>query len=270
MSGYNDSYADLLDKNQVGDYGYLSTSTGEIELTDYYTTTTATSTTAGGVAGYYEDSKLEQGTSGTPILQETVQYLAHTGASAVYPMASDTVYRNTDGSGAETTSYGYAWYSGTDQMQTLTVTEPVISAAENGPGVADVSTYNFDVVGRVTQTTDPDGYIDLFQYDQASGALTQEIVDYGGSGHLKLTTTAVVDALGRTTKLTDPDGNITYIVYNDPNHEVRVYPGWTGTTTTGPTEVYREDRTHDPSYTESFTMSATPHTTNGVPDGTES
>src|SRR5713101_6565640 len=55
----------------------------------------------------------------------------------------------------------------------------------------------------------------------------------------------------------------------DPNHEVRVYPGWNGTTTTGPTQVSREDRAHDPSYVESFTMSATPHVTNGQPDGTE-
>jgi hypothetical protein len=90
-----------------------------------------------------------------------------------------------------------------------------------------------------------------------------------GTGHLNLTTTTVVDALGRPVKGTDPNGNVTYTVYNDANHEVQVYPGWTGTTTTGPTQVTREDRTHDPSYTEAFTMSATPHLTNGVPDGTE-
>src|SRR5262249_2228746 len=66
-----------------------------------------------------------------------------------------------------------------------------------------------------------------------------------------------------------PNGNVTYTVYNDANHELRVYPGWNGTTTTGPTQVGREDRAHDPSYTETFTMSATPHLTNGVPDGTE-
>jgi hypothetical protein len=33
--------------------------------------------------------------------------------------------------------------------------------------------------------------------------------------------------------------------------------------------VYRADRGHDPGYTETLTMSATPHLTNGAPDGTE-
>jgi hypothetical protein len=74
VTGYNDAYADLLDKNQVSDYGNLSSNSGLLQVTDYYPTTTATSTTAGGVAGYFEDSKLEQGKSGTPILQQTVQY----------------------------------------------------------------------------------------------------------------------------------------------------------------------------------------------------
>ena len=36
---------------------------------------------------------------------------------------------------------------------------------------------------------------------------------------------------------------------------------------TGPTEVIREDRPG--SYIETLTMSATPHVTGGVPDGTE-
>jgi hypothetical protein len=60
VTGYNDAYADLLDQNQVGDYGYLSSSSGLIELTDYYTSTTATETTAGSVAGYYQDTKLDR------------------------------------------------------------------------------------------------------------------------------------------------------------------------------------------------------------------
>jgi YD repeat-containing protein len=134
---------------------------------------------------------------------------------------------------------------------------------------ADMWTYTYDSFERVVQTTDPDGYVNTYQYDQATGAQIQQVIDSGGSGHLNLTTTTVVDALGRPLKVTDPNGNVTYTVYNDANHEVRVYPGWTGTTTTGPTQVTREDRTHDPGYTESFTMSATPHITNGQPDGTE-
>jgi RHS repeat-associated protein len=268
VTGYNDSYADLLDQNQVGDYGYLSSTTGLIQLTDYYSSTTATETTPGGAAGYYQDTKLEQGKAGTPILQSSAQYFAHTAGMTIYPVATSTVYRNTDGTGAETTSYAYTWYTGTTAMQTKTVSLPVISAAENGPGTADVWVYTYDPFGRVTQTVDPDGYVDTYQYDQATGAQTQSVID-SGAGHLNLTMSTQVDALGRPVKVTDPNGNVTYTVYNDANHEVRVYPGWTGTTTTGPTQVTRQDRTHDPSYTETFTMSATPHVTNGQPDGTE-
>jgi hypothetical protein len=70
--------------------------------------------------------------------------------------------------------------------------------------------------------------------------------------------------------LTDPLGNTTYAVYLDTNHEKRVYPGWQSATnsTTGPTQDYREDRAG--SYVETLTMSAAPHVTGGVPDGTES
>jgi hypothetical protein len=83
-----------------------------------------------------------------------------------------------------------------------------------------------------------------------------------------------VDALGRTTQYTDPNGNTSYLVYKDPtstnpNIEVRIYPGWrTGSLTpTGPTIDYREDRQH--SYLEVLSMSATVHTTGGLPDGAE-
>jgi hypothetical protein len=134
LTGYNANYADLLDQSQVGDYGYLSSTTGLIELTDYYPTTTATSTTPGGAAGSYEDSKLEQGKSGTPILQRMDQYIARTGGSiTIYPPANSTVYRNPDGSGAETTSYSYLWQGATTQPQQEFVSEPTISAAQTRP-----------------------------------------------------------------------------------------------------------------------------------------
>jgi hypothetical protein len=88
-------------------------------------------------------------------------------------------------------------------------------------------------------------------------------------GGLNLVTTWQVDALGRPTQETDPDGNVTYTVYNDTNYEVLTYPGWNSSTNTptGPTEVVRQDRAN--SYTETLTMTATPHLTGGAPDGTE-
>ena len=58
-------------------------------------------------------------------------------------------------------------------------------------------------------------------------------------------TTYQVDSLGDNQE-DYSDGNVTYTVYNDAQHEVRVYPGWNSSThtTTGPTKVYREDWTN--------------------------
>ncbi len=284
--GYNDSYADLLD-NVNGQYQYLNNGSGLLTRYDYYTTTTATETAAGGVANYLEDKQIQQGQTGTLIPQETWQYYAHSyNGQTIAPIATDTVYRNTDGTGAETTSYAYTWYSGTAQVQSETDTAPVISAAEIGPGAADVTTTYFDQYGNAQWIKDPDGYIQYYAYDPVTGALLTQIVDVNtadtgeftnlpsgwstpSGGGLNLVTSDQVDALGRTIEETSPAGNITFYVYLDPQHEERIYRGWNSSsgTPTGPTEVIREDATDG--YNETFTMTATPHLTNGVPDGTE-
>jgi RHS repeat-associated protein len=266
VTGYDDSHADLLN-NQNGHYQYLSDNSGLITRYDYYTTTTAGETTPGGVAGYQQDTQIEHGQLGTPILQESMQYYAHSANGiTVDPLANDTVYRNTDGTGAETTTYTYDWYPGTVQMQSMTTSLPVISAAQNGPGTPDVTTYTYDIYGRQLQTTDPDGFVSKTVYDPGTGAVILTEQDVGG---LNLVTSYQVDDLGRTIEETSPNGNVTYTVYDDPNHEYRVYRGWNTATEmpTGPTEVYRYDLPG--SYTETLTMSATPHVTNGVPDGSE-
>src|SRR5579884_254596 len=88
-------------------------------------------------------------------------------------------------------------------------------------------------------------------------------------GCLNLVTTDQVDALGRTTKETSPNGNVTYYVYLDSQHEERIYQGWNSSTGTAtlPTEVIRDDGSG--TYAEDVTMTATPHLTNGAPDGSE-
>src|SRR5260370_41033531 len=73
VTGYDETKADLLNYTN-GSYQYLSNNSGLIAITDYYATTTATSSTAGGVAGYFEDTKIEEGQAGTPVLQHPVQY----------------------------------------------------------------------------------------------------------------------------------------------------------------------------------------------------
>src|SRR5262249_7255699 len=243
VSGYSDTYADLL-HNQNGTYQYLNNSSGLITRFDYYSTTTATETAAGGVANYLEDEQIQQGQQGTLIPQETWQYYAHAfNGQTIAPLATHTVYRNTGGTGAETMTATYTWFTGTAQMQSETDTAPVISAAENGPGTADVTTTYFDTNGNVVWTKDADGYIQYNAFDAVTGAQLTHIDDVNtadsgeftnlpsgwttpSGGGLNLVTSDVVDALGRTTKETSPAGNITYTVYLDPQHEVRVYQGW--------------------------------------------
>jgi len=152
-----------------------------------------------------------------------------------------------------------------------------------------VTTTVLDSYGRPIWEKDADGFLTYLAYDPASGALVKSIADVMADyahysefsnlptgwttptgGGLNLITTWTVDGLGRPTEETDPIGNVTYTVYDDVDHETRVYAGWNSSTglPTGPTQVERYDMAG--SYTETLTMSATPHLTSGMPDGTES
>jgi hypothetical protein len=136
-SGY-EQYLDLVNFGQTP--SNINTDSGVIQITDYASGTTATATSAGSVAGYLEDREVQQGSEGTPVVLEAMTYYARTGNSTIYPLASDTVYGNADGTDPRTTTYSYTWYSGTDQMLTETMASPIVSAAQNGPGVADSQT----------------------------------------------------------------------------------------------------------------------------------
>jgi YD repeat-containing protein len=286
VSGYSDTYADLL-HNVSGNYQYLSDSSGLVTAYDYAATTTATSTTAGDAANYLQDSKVKQGETATAIKVSSQQYFSRAGTSAtVYPVATQTAYRNTDGTGGEATSCSYTWQGSTDMAQSVAVSKPVVSSGQDGPGTADTSTTYLDSYGRAVWTKDADGFLGYLQYDTATGAVVKAIADVNtantsdfsglptgwstpSGGGLHLISTMQVDGLGRTTKLTDPAGDVTYIVYLDSNHEVRTYQGWNSGTglPTGPTLDTRYDRTGG--YLETLTMSATPHLTGGAPDGSE-
>jgi len=286
--------------NDTGEGAAYLNNTGLIQLSQYYSSTTATSTTAGGVAGYLSEQEIQQGQSGTPIPQLSVDYFADsaggTGTATVYPTADETVYSGTGGSGAETTSYSYTFYSGTVAPESITTTAPTVSSAENGPGTPDVSTQVFDLFGNNTWTMDGDGFIDYAAYDPITGAVTKQITDVDtartsdfanlpatwvtpSGGGLELTTTYAVDALGRDTEIVSPGGNVTYIVYNDPDHEGRTYQGWNATTgtTTGPIEISDEywpaPNSGGAVYDETLTSSATPTVSGSagsyVPTGAE-
>jgi YD repeat-containing protein len=302
-SAINNSFYNLASPSTYEAYndvgiteGGVNSSSGLVQTTSYYSSTTATGSTAGGAAGFAQADYLQQGLSGTPVEQDSYTYFAHTDSNGntIYPQAAYTLYRNSNGTGAETTSYSYAFYTGTNQPYSIATSAPVISSGQNGPGTADVTTDVYDTYGNQIWEKDPNGYISYNGVDLPTGAVVQFIQDLNtsslsglvddvvplptgwttptGAG-LNLVTAMQVDNLGRTTGETSPNGNVTYVIYDDPDHEVRIYTGWNASTgtTTGPTQIYREDWSH--SYAETITTFDAPAVsgTSGsyVPTGTE-
>lgn len=250
----------------------LAASEGLIELTEYYTTTTATDTSAGGVVGYLKSTKIKHGASGTPILTAAHDYFLKSEDSRINVVsASESVYANTNGTGAQTTNFAYAWFTDTVAIASLTASLPTISSGQHGSGAANAVVVHYDRFGRVIWEKDAGGYLNYTEYDAVTGAISKVIVDVDtdnaadfdelpsgwttpSGGGLHLATVFETDALGRVTKHTDPAGNVTYTVYNDLAQEVRIYRGWNAVTNvpTGPVEVRRHDRSNN--YTEVLTF----------------
>jgi hypothetical protein len=301
QEGASGNYASDLMKLVNGSYAYLSNSAGLIETTTYYTDTTATENQPGHAAGYVQYTLVQLGQvinpQYPPVPQTSTDYFAHTGGgTTIYPVADTTVYGLDHGTATDysdrhprTTTYAYSWYSGSTQMQSMAVTQPVVAPTQNGPPTGTVATTTtfYDAFGRPTWTKDAGGFVGYTAYDQATGAAIKTIsdVDYNKltmteqtdfvnttgwtppTGGLHLVTLMQVDTLGRTTKLTDPKGNITYTVYLDASHAVRTYHGWVDPVTsppytTGPTEISQEvwpaAGTGNPVFEETLTASTSP------------
>ena len=75
-------------------------------------------------------------------------------------------------------AHGAVWVRLGDSIVLVTV----VSAAENGPGTADVTQTFFDPFGNVQWVKDPDGYIHYAAYDLATGAQTTQIIDGNNFG----------------------------------------------------------------------------------------
>jgi RHS repeat-associated protein len=287
VSGYSESNADLVGYSG-GNATYLRDSDGLLTAYTYASSTTATSSAAGDVAGYLKEVDLLHGETGTAVPQQSRAYVERTagGVDLFFP-ASSTVYRNADGTGGQTTSTSYTWQGTTAQPASVTVTLPTVTTTQNGPGTATSAVTVLDTYGRPEWQKDPGGFLTYTSHDPVTGAVTKRIADVDttqtsdfadlpsgwstpSGGGLHLITTSEVDGQGRATKVTDPNGRVDYTVYDDPDHEVRSYPGWNTTTNapTGPTVVTREDRTGN--YTETLTMSAAPAVSSGRPTGAES
>jgi RHS repeat-associated protein len=277
VTGHAEALADLLGYGATGlGATHLAAGSGLVTAYQY-----ATATSGGNVDTRLTDTLLHRGTGGAGVKQATTTYALAGDGVTVVPAAT-TVYRNENGTGAQTTTLSYTWQGTTALPATVTTTLPAVTTAQNGPGTATSSVIAYDALGRVAWAKDAAGSIGYTEYDPATGAAVKQITDvdtdltatfaglpagWSSPAGLHLTTTYEVDPLGRTTKTTRPDGVIDYTVYNDPAREVRQYPGWTGTAPTGPTVVSREDRARG--YTETLTMSAAPAVTGGRPTGAE-
>jgi RHS repeat-associated protein len=275
ITGHDESLPGLVSS------AHLPDGSGRSHLFEYYSTTNLP---AGQVAKYPSARKVRQGELGSPILLESWTYTSRSGAVAtIYPLLTRTVYRNTDGTGAQTTTYGYTWQGTTTEVLQRTTTHPTVPTNQNGSGSATSAVRQYDAFGRQTWLKDEDGFIRAMEYDTLTAAMTKMIEDVNtaistnepagwvtpAGGGLHLTTSTQVDILGRAVKITDPLGKISYTVFRDPQHEERHYPGWNVSinSPTGPTLLSREDRASG--YTERISMSATPAVVGGIPTGTE-
>ena len=143
VSGYDDSYADLLDYSGSS-YAYLNASSGLITTFDYYSSTDGNGDD-GGRRGRLPGRGVQSSKARTARRfprrpGNTTPSRRAARPSRRWRRTRST--RNTDGTGAETTSYAYTWFSGTAQMQTETVSAPVST------GVYDVTTTVFNAQGQ--------------------------------------------------------------------------------------------------------------------------
>ncbi|MDD4789129.1 MAG: hypothetical protein PHO07_18335, partial [Pirellulales bacterium] len=181
---YDEDLPDLIDF-AGGDSPYLSNAGGLFEITTYYASTSGgiDEDMAGGVKGYRrqtavahgEDAaRLTVGAQGGPILLSTTTYYARTvGDVTIYPTASQTVYANEDGTGANTTEYAYTWYSGTFQVQEETTTLPAVPAGQNGSGASAVRKEWFDERGNLCWSMDELGRATYREHSALTGRLAR-------------------------------------------------------------------------------------------------
>ena len=267
VSGFDEQYADLL-HDVAGHYEFLRDNAGKIETFGYHAPT-----------GYLASESVQQGQLGVSIKIREYEYAAccpspsssssslsssSSGSSSaaapapcVYLLARKIEYPS-DGQGSPgssssssgplpqiITSFANTFYPGTCAVQQRTTTWPVISAAQNGSGIAAMRRDYLDIYGNVTWQQDERGFLIRTSYDIATGAVTQVIQDVDTTrvsdappgwttplgGGLHLITDYEPDDEGRTTQILGPSHVIdiagvatsvrtaTWFVYLDAEHQ---------------------------------------------------
>ncbi len=207
---------------------------------------------------------LREGADGPLIVQQESTYgLRNIGDASIYPIASQTVYRDatdTSSSNPATTTYSYTWFEPTFQMDLVTTTQPEVAVAENGSGSTYTTQAAFNEWGFMTSFLDQNEILTTYQYDITTGAMTEMVQDAGG---LNLTTTYEVDKLGRRTLMLGPEHTISlggaattirraqWTQYLDLIHQVRTINGYVsgGTSTVINPVLIKIDYIDDPEAT---------------------
>jgi RHS repeat-associated protein len=195
-----------------------------------------------------------------------------------YFLAEETVYpdapegcpdssssSSSSSSGAQrpvVTSYAYVWYAGTGRVQQRTTTLPVISAAQNGSGVAAATKDYYDLYGNRTWHMDERGFLTNTSYDIPTGAVSERIDDVNTAlvanappgwvtppgGGLHLVSDFQFDSQGRITQVLGPTHTIsltgvatairraTWTVYQDGLFQTWTAQGYA--TGSGPNYTY--------------------------------
>jgi hypothetical protein len=250
VTGYDESYADLLNCQAIsssssssssvgsalcgvpicsGNLEYLSDYTGLIHLYDYDPS-----------SGQVIRERIRQGEFGCDNkLWERVYTPFYTGSSSsssrsitvpvVYLLTESTAFPDDitidpDQSRQIITTYVYTFFPGTLQVQSRATTWPVVSVSQNGSGLADSRVEFFDLYGNPVWTKDERGFIHYVAFDVSTGATIQTIADFDTALNGQPTppagwTTPAGGGLNLITDITvDTLGRATQIL--GPSHEI--------------------------------------------------
>jgi RHS repeat-associated protein len=176
VNGYNDAHDDLLNFNSTtGLYQYLNNTTGLIDVISFYA-----SNGNGGALGMVANRNIRQGQSGTDVMTRSFTYTSNTDSNGntVYLVATEVTYPVAGNQQPTITrSQSYTFYSSTNQMSSLTMTPPVVSAAQNGSGQAYTIVENYDAYSNLTQRTDERGIVNNYTIDPVIGQVAEQVLN---------------------------------------------------------------------------------------------
>jgi YD repeat-containing protein len=122
---------------------------------------------------------IQNGTSGTPIVQREVRHVKFAVAGKTkWKVKQDIRFADEAGKSPIATSYQYEFFPETDRVLQKTTTLPVVPQGQNGTGVAATIVERFDEGGRLIWWKDGLGIIGYSQYD-SNGRQVKTIQDVG-------------------------------------------------------------------------------------------